>query len=975
VSGESGHLNERFVHEKLNHGALEADLKYEVREAEIRFDAGSRALYTTDASNYRQVPIGIVLPKTTEAVIRTLEVCRRHGAPVVSRGGGTGLCGQSCNVAVVIDHSKYLNRILEIDPTRKIARVEPGLILDHLREATQQYKLTYGPDPATHTHNTFGGMIGNNSCGTHSVMSGRTADNVIELDIVTYDGIRMRVGETPEEELNSLIAAGGRRGEIYAGLKAIRDRYGRLIQERYPKIPRRVSGYNLDDLLLENGFNVAKALVGTEGTCITILEATVRLVHSPPERVMVVLGYPSVYQAGDHVMEILEYGPIALEGVDDHLVHYIRKKGLHPENLRLLPEGEGWLVAEFGGDTRQEAEDKARRVMAELRKTSNPPSMKLYDDAEEERHIWKLRESGLGATANVPGMPLSWEGWEDAAVHPKDLGNYLRDFRKLLNRYRYQAALYGHFGQGCIHTRISFDLFTPDGIRKWMSFLDEASDLVVKYGGSFSAEHGDGQSKAIFLPKMYGEELIGAFREFKTLWDPDWKMNPGKVVEPYRPDENLRLGVDYNPWQPETQFKFPDDQGSFSRATLRCVGVGECRRTHNAFMCPSFLVTREEKHSTRGRAHTLFEMFRGEVITDGWRSNEVRDALDLCLACKGCKTDCPVNVDMAMYKAEFLHHYYRRRIKPLPAYSMGLVGFWGRLGSKAPALANFVSYAPFLGSITKEIGGIAPERAMPRFAEQTFVEWFAGRKEVNPEGEEVLLYPDMFNDFFFPDSLKAAALVLERWGFRVVLPPEQPPAIRPPLDYGFIPLAKRNLRKVLTMLRPQIMDGTPMIVLEPSTASIFRDEATAVFPNDHDAHRLALKTFLISEFAVERELALPKLGGKAVFHCHCHQKAVLRPDAARKVLAQMGIEVAEPEPGCCGMAGSFGFEARHYEVSMQIGELNLFPAVRGSDHDSWIVADGFSCRTQILDGTGRKALHMAELILEAFGREKKNLDA
>lgn len=626
--------NETFVASKLNPGALEADLRYSV-DGEIRFDAGSRALYATDASNYRQIPIGVVLPRTTEAVLKTLEICRGHGAPVVSRGGGTGLCGQTCNVAVVIDHSKYLNRILDLDPEQRFAWVEPGVILDELREQAERYHLTFGPDPATHTHNTLGGMIGNNSCGVHSVLTGRTVDNVLELDVVTYDGVRMTVGPTTEGELEEIISGGGRRGEIYDGLRDIRDGFAELIRKRYPKIPRRVSGYNLDGLLPENRFNVAQALVGTEGTCVTVLAAKLRLVHSPPHRSLLVLGYPDVFSAGDHVSEIMKFSPAGLEGLDEMLVSFMKKKELHIEDIPLLPKGKGWLLVEFGGETPEEATGNARRTMQALSKAKEPPEMGLFLDPEEAQTIWEIRESGLGATSNVPGMPLAWPGWEDAAIPPERIGEYLREFRTLLEEHGLTAALYGHFGDGCIHCRISFDLFSPEGIANFSAFLEKASDLVVSYGGSFSAEHGDGQSKAIFLRKMYGDELLNAFRRFKALWDPHGKMNPGKVIDPYFPNQNLRLGVDYNPWQPETSFRFPSDRGSFARATLRCVGVGKCRRTHDAFMCPSFVGTREEKHTTRGRAHLLFEMFRGDFIKGRWRSHEVREALEFCLSCKG----------------------------------------------------------------------------------------------------------------------------------------------------------------------------------------------------------------------------------------------------------------------------------------------------------------------------------------------------
>jgi FAD/FMN-containing dehydrogenase len=486
---------------------LAADLRQSI-EGEVRFDAGSRALYAAGGANYRQVPIGIVIPKSVDDIVRTVAACRRYGAPILSRGGGTSLAGQICNVAVVMDMSKYLHHIVALDPAHKRACVQPGLVLDNLRNAAERYHLTFAPDPSTHNHCTLGGMIGNNSCGVHALMGGKTEENTEELDILTYDGLRMKVGPTSEEELQRIVGMGGRQGEIYGRLRHLRDQYADLIRARYPKIPRRVSGYNLNRLLPEHGFDVAKALVGTEGTCVTVLEATVRLVHSPPARTLVVLGYPDIYTACDHIMDILDYQPIGLEGMDDFLVQDIRTKGLHPENLDLLPEGRGWLLAEFGGETKEESDASAQRMMAGMKHKSHAPAMRLYDAPEVEHHVWKTRELGLGATARIPGKPDAWEGWEDSAVPPEKLGGYLRDLRALFDKYKYGCALYGHFGQGCIHTRIDFDFKTQDGIKKYRAFISEAVDLVVAYGGSLSGEHGDGQSRAEFLPKMFGSELI-----------------------------------------------------------------------------------------------------------------------------------------------------------------------------------------------------------------------------------------------------------------------------------------------------------------------------------------------------------------------------------------------------------------------------------------------------------------------------------
>jgi FAD/FMN-containing dehydrogenase/Fe-S oxidoreductase len=948
--------------------SLEANLRARVR-GEIRFDNGSRALYATDGSNYRQVPIGVVVPLDIADVIETVAACRRFGAPVLARGGGTSLAGQCCNVAVVIDMSKYVNHVLAIDPVQKLARVQPGTVLDTLRNAAEKYHLTFGPDPATHGWCTLGGMIGNNSCGIHSVMAGRTSDNIEQLEILTYDGLRLRVGKTSEQELAQIIAAGGRRGEIYAGLKVLRDKYGDLIRARYPDIPRRVSGYNLPPLLPEHGFHVAQALVGSEGTCVTILEATTRLVHSPPARSLLVLGYTDIYTAGDHVMEVLAHQPVGLEAVDDVLIKNMKKKGLRSEEVALLPDGNGWLLAEFGGDTRQEANDRAFELMKDLRGKNAPPSMKLFDDPTIQHKIWEVRESGLGATALVPGEKATWEGWEDSAVPPEKLGGYLRDLRALYNRYGYHGAFYGHFGDGCVHTRIDFDLQTQGGIQRFRSFLDDAADLVVRYGGSFSGEHGDGQSRATLLPKMFGPELVKAFAEFKAIWDPEGKMNPGKLVDAYQPTENLRLGTNYHPPSSQTYFQFPDDQGSFANATLRCVGVGKCRRESGGTMCPSYMVTREEKHPTRGRARLLFELLEGEAIgKSGWKDEHVKEALDLCLACKGCKGDCPVNVDMATYKAEFLAHYYQGRLRPRSAYAFGLIPWWSRVASFMPRMVNFFTQTPTLREVAKLVAGMASQRQIPTFAPQTFTSWFRQRGTYNTEKPQVLLWPDTFNNYFYPAAAQAAVAVLEAVDYQIVIPSQSLCCGRPLYDYGMLDLAKRQLQHLLSALQTQIAAGVPMVGLEPSCTALFRDELVNLLPHNEDAKRLRQQTFTLSEFLTKyaHEYQFPQLHGRALVQRHCHHRAVMGYKADEAVLAKLGLEYDILDSGCCGMAGSFGFEKDHYEVSIKCGERILLPAVRHAASETLVIADGFSCREQIAQNTDRRALHLAQVLQRAL---------
>ena len=948
-------------------------LSHHVR-GEVRFDSGSRALYATDGSNYRQVPVGVVVPRDEADVEATISFARQFNAPILCRGGGTSLAGQCCNTAVVLDFTKYMAEILEIDPVRRIARVQPGVILDHLRNAAEKYHLTFGPDPATHDRCTLGGMIGNNSCGVHSVMAGKTDDNIESLEILTYDGLRMKVRQTSEAELESIVGSGGRRGEIYSALKKLRDQYADLVRARYPNIPRRVSGYNLNYLLPENGFHVARALVGSEGTCATVLEATCVLVESPPERVLLVIADADIYQSADRVPEIMSHKPIGLEGIDNFLVEYTRRKGINSEGLALLPHGGGWLLAEFGAASAAEAEAQARGLMTALSRRQNPPNMHLFTDKRPTRKVWEVRESSLGAISHVPGEPLTWEGWEDSAVSPDKLGAYLRELRKLMDAYHYTGVLYGHFGHACVHSRISFDLESQEGIRKFREFMEAAADLVVSYGGSLSGEHGDGQARAELLPRMFGHELVQAFREFKAIWDPDWKMNPGKVVEPYRMDENMRLGAGYHAPELETHFQYPADHGSLAHATLRCVGVGKCRHYEGGMMCPSFRVTREEQHSTRGRAHLLWEMTKGDVITDGWRDESVKESLDLCLACKGCKSECPVGVDVATYKAEFFSHYYQGRRRPRSAYAFGNIDLWASLASNLPGLANIATQLPFLRDIAKLLTGMPPERQIPAFAPQTFRQWWAQasrreRRRVSSTakldgGPPVFLWPDTFNNYFLPDTAIAAVDVLESAGFTVKLPRAGLCCGRPLYDFGMLDRAKRLLLEVLDTLEPEIEAGVPLVVLEPSCATVFRDEALDLFPDDRRARMLAAQTFVLSEFLEKHasHFELPRIAGKALVHGHCHHKSVIKMSDEEAVLRRLGLDFTMPSSGCCGMAGSFGFERDKYDVSVAVGELELLPAVRRSPPETLVIADGFSCREQIAQCTDRHALHLAEVI-------------
>ena len=946
-----------------------AELDQELGRAirgEVRFDRGSRALYATDASNYRQVPIGVVVPRDEDDVRAAVSVCRRFGAPILARGSGTSLAGQSCNVAVVLDFTKYMNRILEIDFEKRIARVQPGVILDTLRGRAEQKKLTFGPDPSTHSRCSLGGMIGNNSCGTHSLISGKTVDNVHELRILLYDGTELTVGATPEAELEAIVREGGRRGEIYAGLRSIRDRYLAHIRTGFPQIPRRVSGYNLDQLLPEQGFHVARALVGTEGTCAIVLGATLRLIESPQHRVLVGLGYPDSFAAADHVPAILETSPIGLEGFEGGIIDGLNYKGA--PNLDLLPPGRGILLAEYGSNDPAESRATAERLVQKLSGLSGAPVTRIYS-AAESKAVWKIRESGPRMASAVPGSLPRWEGWDDASVAPERLGPYLRELRSLLDEYGYQAAFYGHFGHGCIHMQVSFDFETEEGIRKYEAFINRAADLVVRYGGSLSGEHGDGQSRGALLPKMFGPELMQAFAEFKAVWDPGNRMNPHKVIDAYQPTENLRLGADYNPAKPATFFTFPDDKGSFAKAAMRCIGLGECRKHDYGTMCPSYMATLEERHSTRGRARLLWELLQGEVLTDSWKNEQTKEALDLCLSCKACKSECPTNVDMATYRSEFLAHYYETRSRPLAAYAFGLVDRWASLGSLTPVLANLTLNVPGVAPLIKRLLHLAPQRALPKLAPQSFTRWARSTSVPTPGSGNggkpgVILWADTFNNYFHPETSQAALAVLKSAGFHVMVPSTRLCCGRPLYDFGMLDRARAYLSNVLDQLAPHIAAGVPMVVLEPSCASVFRDELRSLFPSDERAGKLRAQTFLLSEF-LERHapgFAPPKLERSVLVHGHCHHKALMKMTDEESLLKKMGATVTMPDAGCCGMAGPFGFEAKKFDVSMAIGERVLLPAVRHASTDTLIVADGFSCREQIEQATGRKPIHLAEVI-------------
>jgi FAD/FMN-containing dehydrogenase/Fe-S oxidoreductase len=982
-------------HESFSaHRELEALLKKSLR-GDVRFDLGSRALYAADSSNYRQLPIGVILPRDAADVEAALAACRATGAAVLPRGAGTSLAGQCVNVAVVFDFSRYMNGLTTIDPAAKLARVEPGIVLDRLREAAEAHHLTYGPDPATHSRCTLGGMIGNNSCGVHGLMAGKVVDNVESLDLILYDGTLMTVGRTSVAELDALIRSGGRVGQIYTDLARLRDRFSSLIRERFPHIPRRVSGYNLDELLDENGFHVARALVGSEGTCATVVSATLNLTASPPFRVLTVLAFADSFLAADVVPRVLEFGPIGLEGFDSMLVDFMRRKQLAVEDVALLPEGGGFLLVEMGAWNAAEAQAKAEALIRAAQSWPEAPTARIYK-AEEAARVWYVRECALGAMVFVPGEPNRWEGWEDAAVPPAKLGAYLRKLVALMGEFGYSSPLYGHYGQGCVHQRINFDFRSQVGLHKYREFISRAADLVLSFGGSLSGEHGDGQSRAALLPKMFGPELMQAFREFKAIWDPANRMNPGKLVDAvrvYDPVENMR----YGPPMPgeshavlETHFVFAADGGSLERATERCVGVGACLKAEGGVMCPSYRATRDEQHSTRGRARLLWEMLAGSLHKEGFRSKAVHQALDLCLSCKACKTECPVAVDITAYKSEFLAQRYKHRPHPLHHYIFGFADRLARLSSIFPALTNAVLTGSLTSPLIKLLVGVARERQLPRLAARSYRktgvtsepaskltpgaweaykasgQWHGEAPIPPPPPQVVVLWPDTWNNYYHPQTLAAAERVLTEAGFRVQIPKRPICCGRALYDFGLLGAARAYLARVFDSMAAEIDAGLPFIFLEPSCASVFRDEALELFPNDPRAQRLSRQVWLLADWLAAKapDWVIGRLQGKQVIlHGHCHHKAVFGGPANEiALLRKAGATVELINSSCCGMAGPFGFEADKIEVSKAIANLGLLPVINSAAPATIIVADGFSCREQINQLSEREGMHFAEVL-------------
>ncbi|MDQ1654436.1 MAG: hypothetical protein QOI35_3636 [Cryptosporangiaceae bacterium] len=904
---------------------LERALRANMR-GDVGFGTAARALYAADASNYRHVPLGVVQPRTAADAAAAVAICRDHQVPVTPRGGGTSVAGNAIGEGVVLDTSRYLNRVLGLDPVARTAVVEPGVVLDALQREAAPHGLVFGPDPSTHSRCTLGGMIGNNACGAHSVVWGTTSDNVDALDVLRYDGTRLSLPGSTALPGSAALAS---------DLHRLADENLALIRRSLGRFPRQVSGYPLHELLPENGRNLARALVGTEGTCALVLGATVRLAVLPAARVLLVAGFADDSAAAEAALAVLPHGPLTVEGIDAELVQSRSRPG--------LPPGGAWLFVEVGGESRSDALAKARRIAGELKST------RILEDPQEQRALWRIRQEGAGIATRMPDGAEAWPGWEDAAVPPERLAQYLREFRELKDRHGLRGVTYGHFGEGCIHVRLNFDLLTPGGRDRFRHFTEDAADLVAAHGGSFSGEHGDGQARAELLPRLYGDELVALFGRFKAIWDPENGLNPGVLVDPRPIDADLRVARP--PRELLTLFAYPHDGGDFAQATRRCVGVGKCRNASGGVMCPSFQATGEEQHSTRGRARLLFELARGDLVTDGWRSTEVREALDLCLACKACRTECPVNVDMATYKAEFLHHHYRGRLRPRSHYALGYLPLWARAASVAPRLVNKLTSIQRIAYVGKRVAGVARERSIPPFA-AAFTRSFRPRASGRPQ---VVLWPDTFTNYFTPRVGQAAARVLADAGFDVVLPRGSVCCGLTWISTGQLGFARRVARRSLAALP----GGLPIVGLEPSCTAALRSDLPELLP---EFAAVAARTFTLAEFLTEHapHWQPPRIDGEALLQTHCHQRSVLTtvPDAG--LLARAGVTLRDIEPTCCGMAGNFGFE--HYDVAQAVGERVLLPAVRSLPDSVTVLADGFSCRTQISQSAGRRALHLAELL-------------
>ena len=918
-------------------------------------DSGlARALYSSDASLYRVLPRAVVRPRDADEIVAALEVCRSLGVPLTARGAGTSIAGNAVGTGVVLDTSRYLNRVHTVDAEARTATIDPGVVQAALQTAARPHGLRFGPDPSTHNRCTVGGMIGNNACGSRALGYGRTSDNVVALDVVTGTGERLTVGPgtTPVTgalaDLHRLVGA---------ELATIRTEFGRF--------GRQVSGYSLEHLLPERGFDVARALVGSEGTLAVVLGATVRLVTDAPFRGLVVLGYPSMADAADATPGLLPHEPTAVEGLDQRIVQRLRD--VPAATVPDLPRGDGWLIVELTGDTVAEVQAKARGVLAD----AGALDSLVVTDPAEAAAIWRIREDGAGLAARTSDGRPAHAGWEDAAVPVERLGDYLRGFEALLDNHGLQGVPYGHFGDGCVHVRIDFPFGAGDdgGRSAYRAFVEDAARLVAGYGGSLSGEHGDGRARSALLPHMYSPAAISLFEQVKAVFDPDDVLNPGVLVRPVPVEDDVRMAVAPR-LRDGLALAYRHDGGDFSAAVHRCTGVGKCRadlQSSGGVMCPSWPATREEKDTTRGRARVLQEMLAPGGPVKDWRAPEVHEALDLCLSCKGCSSDCPTGVDMASYKTEVLHQSYRRRLRPRAHYTLGWLPRWADLAARAPRLVNGLLGSRLGGRLAKWGAGMDQRREVPAFAPQTFRrQWAAGlsgdlRRE---DGAPVALWVDSFTDHFAPEVAVATARVLAAAGYRVEVPGADTCCGLTWITTGQLDAARRILGDTVRALAPLAAAGVPVVGIEPSCTAVLRSEALELV-GGAEAEQVAAATRTLAELLRDTPgWAPPSLAGvEVVAQPHCHHTSVLGWAADARLLQRAGATVTRLG-GCCGLAGNWGVERGHHDVSVAVAEQQLLPAVRDLSDDAVVLADGFSCRTQLDQLAGRRGRHLAELLAE-----------
>ena len=940
-------------------------------EGEVRFDRYTRLLYSTDASMYEIEPIGVVLPRHKGDVQAVIEVANRRGLPILPRGGGTALAGQTVGHAIVLDFSKYMNRVLEVNQEESWCRVQPGLVQDELNAYVRPMALLFGPDTATSNRATIGGMIGNNSAGAHSIAYGKTLDHVLELTVYLADGSEVVLKDFSPEALAAKVKTNGLESQIYREVLRLADEHREEILARYPKIMRRVSGYNLDEFVKSQPFNLSRLVVGSEGTLACVVEAKMRLVAKPKWTALDVIHFREVQEALDASQTILETAPYAVELTDKSILDLARKNIEQSKRLGFIQGDPGAiLMVEYAGATEDEVKGKVERLESLRAKQTIGYAATQAFIPREVQSIWQLRKAGLGLLLGMKGERRPIAFVEDTAVEPVKLPEFIKRFRDTLKRYDAQAGYYGHCSVGCLHIRPFINLREGSEVKKMVAIADEITDLVLEFGGAMSGEHGDGLARSHLNEKLYGSVLYEAFRQIKRAFDPKNLMNPGKIVDAPPMTESLRMGPSYKSWQPETVLDF-GHEGGFAAAVEICNGMGVCRKKLEGTMCPSYMATLDEEHSTRGRANALRAVLSGKVPKQDFVGKRLYEILDLCLECKACKAECPSNVDMAKLKYEFLSHYYQANGLPLRNRLFGGIERLNRWGSRLAPLSNWLANSWPNRWLLERLAGIDRRRPLPLFANETFEDWFRRpRSKGDGSRGEVVLFHDTFNTFNTPSVAIAATRFLERAGYRVGLA-EKKCCGRPLISNGMLGEAKAYAAWNVERLAPHAKRGVAIVGLEPSCLLTLRDEYPDLLRSD-TARLVAKQSFLLEEFLVsEREagrlsLAFRSNGGKALLHGHCHQKALVGMAPTVAVLRWAGFEVEEVDSGCCGMAGSFGFEKEHYDLSLAIANRRLVPAVQRADPGVKIVAPGISCRQQIEHLTGRKAKHPAELLWESI---------